>query len=82
MPFCKGVKENVSCRSRALRVVRRCCTHTLFPARGDNDIVNKITSFYGSSCANNNGKGALNTPENLPLFSPCVRFPTFSRARR
>eukprot|EP00959_Pyramimonas_sp_CCMP1952_P051956 1086056-Pyramimonas_sp.AAC.1 len=24
-----------------------------------------ITSFYGSSCANNNGKGALNTPEML-----------------
>eukprot|EP00976_Prorocentrum_cordatum_P106455 1194453-Prorocentrum_minimum.AAC.1 len=30
-----------------------------------------ITSFYGSSCANN-GKGALNTPETLPLFSQCI----------
>eukprot|EP00959_Pyramimonas_sp_CCMP1952_P438975 9190091-Pyramimonas_sp.AAC.2 len=29
---------------------------------------NHITSFYGSSCANN-GEGALNTPEPLPLFS-------------
>eukprot|EP00959_Pyramimonas_sp_CCMP1952_P279839 5850725-Pyramimonas_sp.AAC.1 len=31
---------------------------------------NNITSFYGSSCANNNGKDALNTPKTLPLFSP------------
>eukprot|EP00959_Pyramimonas_sp_CCMP1952_P373308 7817795-Pyramimonas_sp.AAC.1 len=29
------------------------------------NIHNNITSFYGSSCANN-GKGALNTPETLP----------------
>eukprot|EP00959_Pyramimonas_sp_CCMP1952_P158360 3311837-Pyramimonas_sp.AAC.1 len=29
----------------------------------------QTTSCYGSSCANN-GKGALNTPETLPLFSP------------
>eukprot|EP00976_Prorocentrum_cordatum_P100338 1192192-Prorocentrum_minimum.AAC.2 len=36
---------------------------------------NKITSFYGSSCAKN-GKGALNTPDARPLFSPpCVRLP-------
>eukprot|EP00976_Prorocentrum_cordatum_P106419 1194445-Prorocentrum_minimum.AAC.2 len=43
--------------------------------RGNN---NDTTSFYGSSCANN-GKGALNTPETLPLLSPCcVQFPTFS----
>eukprot|EP00959_Pyramimonas_sp_CCMP1952_P164506 3439103-Pyramimonas_sp.AAC.2 len=28
-----------------------------------------ITSFYGSSCADN-GKDAFNTPETLPLFSP------------
>ena len=40
-------------------------------------ILRNITSFYGSSCANN-GKGALNTQEALPLFSPCVQFPTFS----
>eukprot|EP00959_Pyramimonas_sp_CCMP1952_P413723 8668755-Pyramimonas_sp.AAC.1 len=36
-----------------------------------------MTSFYGSSCADN-GKGALDTPETLPLFTPCVQFPTFS----
>eukprot|EP00976_Prorocentrum_cordatum_P011838 238493-Prorocentrum_minimum.AAC.1 len=29
------------------------------------------TTCYGSSCANN-GKAALNTPETLPLFSPCA----------
>eukprot|EP00976_Prorocentrum_cordatum_P093531 1189411-Prorocentrum_minimum.AAC.1 len=34
-----------------------------------------ITSFYGSSCANN-GKDALNTPKTLPLFSTRVEFPT------
>eukprot|EP00976_Prorocentrum_cordatum_P093753 1189521-Prorocentrum_minimum.AAC.2 len=34
--------------------------------------LNDITSFYGSSCANNS-KGALNTPETLPLrVSQCV----------
>eukprot|EP00976_Prorocentrum_cordatum_P081227 1184303-Prorocentrum_minimum.AAC.1 len=30
-----------------------------------------ISSFYGSSCANNS-KGALNTPETLPLLSTCI----------
>eukprot|EP00976_Prorocentrum_cordatum_P073360 1181059-Prorocentrum_minimum.AAC.2 len=40
-------------------------------------VVNTMPSFYGSSCANN-VKGALNTPETLPLFSPCVHLPTFS----
>ena len=29
-------------------------------------MTDNITSFYGSSCANN-GKGALNTPETLPI---------------
>eukprot|EP00976_Prorocentrum_cordatum_P074222 1181426-Prorocentrum_minimum.AAC.6 len=32
-----------------------------------------ITSFYGSSSANN-GKGALNTPETLPHFLPLLSF--------
>eukprot|EP00959_Pyramimonas_sp_CCMP1952_P365172 7646891-Pyramimonas_sp.AAC.1 len=36
---------------------------------------NNITLLYGSSCTNN-GNGALSTPETLPLFSPCVQFPT------
>eukprot|EP00959_Pyramimonas_sp_CCMP1952_P380083 7962594-Pyramimonas_sp.AAC.1 len=30
--------------------------------------MNNITSFYGSSCANN-GKGALNTPETTTIMS-------------
>eukprot|EP00959_Pyramimonas_sp_CCMP1952_P101373 2120625-Pyramimonas_sp.AAC.1 len=41
-------------------------------------ISNPITLFHGSSCANND-KGALNTPESLPLFSTCVHFPNFAR---
>ena len=35
------------------------------PHRPFLNLTNHITSFYGSSCANN-GKGALNTPEALP----------------
>eukprot|EP00976_Prorocentrum_cordatum_P048564 980177-Prorocentrum_minimum.AAC.1 len=43
---------------------------------------NNLTLFHficlnGSSCASN-GKSAHNTPETLPLFSPCVEFPPFS----
>eukprot|EP00959_Pyramimonas_sp_CCMP1952_P409974 8592006-Pyramimonas_sp.AAC.1 len=33
-----------------------------------------ITSFYGSSCANNNGKDALNTPETLPPTAGIYRW--------
>eukprot|EP00959_Pyramimonas_sp_CCMP1952_P293471 6137723-Pyramimonas_sp.AAC.2 len=36
-----------------------------------------LLRFTGPPCANN-GEGALNTPEALPLFSPCVQFPAFS----
>eukprot|EP00976_Prorocentrum_cordatum_P065907 1178095-Prorocentrum_minimum.AAC.2 len=35
-----------------------------------------VTAFYGSSCANN-GKGALNTPETLPLFLTLCPAPHF-----
>eukprot|EP00959_Pyramimonas_sp_CCMP1952_P282383 5902262-Pyramimonas_sp.AAC.1 len=34
-----------------------------------------ITSFYGSSCANNGEDALNNTPETLPLFSTRVQFP-------
>eukprot|EP00976_Prorocentrum_cordatum_P085564 1186149-Prorocentrum_minimum.AAC.5 len=44
------------------------------------DALDNITPFYGPSCANN-GKDALNTPETLPRFSPCVQLPTFSHLR-
>eukprot|EP00959_Pyramimonas_sp_CCMP1952_P192399 4023121-Pyramimonas_sp.AAC.1 len=48
------------------------------PSQGpkSGDLYSNTTLFYGSSCANI-GKGALSTPETLPLFSPCVKFPTF-----
>eukprot|EP00976_Prorocentrum_cordatum_P095341 1190136-Prorocentrum_minimum.AAC.3 len=43
---------------------------------------NNITSFCGSSCANN-GKGALSTPENkMEIYSaplPCAKGPRFCR---
>eukprot|EP00959_Pyramimonas_sp_CCMP1952_P426185 8926591-Pyramimonas_sp.AAC.1 len=49
------------------------------PMRWGVDIVDNIASFYGSSCANN-GKGCAQHPiPPLPLFSPCVQFPTLSR---
>eukprot|EP00959_Pyramimonas_sp_CCMP1952_P111549 2333056-Pyramimonas_sp.AAC.1 len=42
------------------------------PLRLGSNPWNNITSFYGSSCANN-GKGGLNTPEFQPLeyIHPC-----------
>eukprot|EP00976_Prorocentrum_cordatum_P058752 1173630-Prorocentrum_minimum.AAC.1 len=41
-----------------------CVANQVACARGITTLYN-ITSFYGSSCANN-GKGALNTPKTLP----------------
>eukprot|EP00976_Prorocentrum_cordatum_P060967 1176112-Prorocentrum_minimum.AAC.1 len=45
------------------------------PSPHNSQLPYNITSFYGSSCANN-GKDALNTPEALPSSSSSCPFPT------
>ena len=66
------VKEELTVS--ALRNTRPCRVRIQAPRGGPlrsrtlNINLNNITSFYGSSCANN-GKDALDTPGTLPLIS-------------
>ena len=57
-------------------------TQIVHPATHTND----ITSFYGSSCANNNGQDALNTPETRIVRpnsnSPYTRTSTYLVGKR